>query len=126
MVLVVAPTAGPLIPGVVQHRTRHVILRFIDPNRPVPPDRGSPALADFEPAASMSSIRFCALPRDKRLAAISGRQLPTDIASYWPLPPRLTRPRRGAGTFHLPPRTRRHLEQAWLGRAALGIDDAHL
>ena len=51
-VLVVAPTSGPPIPGVVQHQTRRVILPFIDPNRPVavPDLRGiARALADFQP-----------------------------------------------------------------------------
>jgi glycosyltransferase involved in cell wall biosynthesis len=51
-VLVVAPTSGPPIPGVVQHQTRRVILPFIDPNRPVAvPDLRAiaRALGDFQP-----------------------------------------------------------------------------
>jgi glycosyltransferase involved in cell wall biosynthesis len=51
-VLVVAPTSGPPMPGVIQHQTRRVILPFIDRNRPVavPELRGiARALADFQP-----------------------------------------------------------------------------
>jgi glycosyltransferase involved in cell wall biosynthesis len=52
-VLVVAPTAGPPMPGLIQYRSRAVVVPFIDPARPwaVPDRRGiARALEAFHPS----------------------------------------------------------------------------